>query len=158
MLVFAVFFQATLIARVRFLEASPNLLLIAVVAWSLLRGVDEGILWGLIGGLLFDLITGLPLGASSLALMTICFLTGKWEGRLFQGNLFLPAIAVALATPVYGLVILASKQLAGAPVSWTAAFVSVVLPELLLNVAGVSVVYPLLRLIARHMRAARMEW
>ena len=150
--------QATLLARVRFLEASPNLLLAAVVVWSLLRGIDEGIIWGFVGGLGLDLAAGLPLGISSLALMSISFLAALGETNLFLGNLFLPVITVALATPLYGWIVLLGQQLQGTAVDWASATLHVIGPELLLNALTVVVVYPVLRWLANRVGAERMEW
>lgn len=157
--------QATLLARLRFLEASPNALLAAVVAWSLLRGIDEGIIWGFIGGLGLDLTAGLPLGTSSLALMSISFLAALGETNIFPGNLFLPVIIVALATPLYGWIVLLGQQLQGITVAegrlavdWANATLRIIGPELLLNVLTVVVVYPILRWLANRLGAERMEW
>jgi rod shape-determining protein MreD len=158
LLLFVVLLQATVVARVRFLSASPHLLLTMIVSWSLLRGVDEGMLWGFLGGLAFDLVAGLPLGASALALMTICFLAGLGESNLFQGNVFLPAILIALATPIYGGVISLIQQIGGVAVDWQAVAFRIVLPELLLNLATIAVTYPLLRWLAYQVRGDRMEW
>jgi rod shape-determining protein MreD len=152
--------QATLLARLRFLEAGPNALLAAVVSWSLLRGIDEGIIWGFIGGLGLDLVAGLPLGTSPLALMSISFLAALGETNVFLGNLFLPAIIVALATPLYGWIVLLSQQLQGIavaeghlPVDWASATLRIIGPELLLNVLTVGLVYPPLRWLAGRLGA-----
>ena len=61
--------QATLISRIRFLGACPNLILVMVVSWALLRGVATALPIAFVAGLFFDLLAGLPLGASSLGLM-----------------------------------------------------------------------------------------
>jgi rod shape-determining protein MreD len=150
--------QATLTARIRLAGASPDLLLAAVVAWSLLQGIEAGLIWAFAGGLLFDLVTGMPLGASSLALMTICFLTGLGESNLFQGNVFLPVIIVALATPLHGWIILLTQQLRHLNVDWLGVTLRVILPELALNVAAVVIVYPALRWLAQRVGAERMDW
>ena len=150
--------QATLLARIRLYGAAPNALLAVVVAWSLLRGIEAGLAWGFTGGLVFDLVAGMPLGTSSLALMTICFLTGLGESNLFQGNVFLPIIVVALATPLQGWIILLTQQLRHLNVDWAGVTLHVILPELVLNVATVVIVYPALRWLARQVGAERLDW
>jgi rod shape-determining protein MreD len=150
--------QATLLVRIRFLGVSPNLMLAVVVAWGLLRGIEAGIVWGFVGGLVFDLIAGAPLGMSSLALMTICFLTGLGESNLFQGNIFLPVIVVTLATPLYGWMILSAQQLRGLHVDWPNVTLYVILPELLLNGTLVILVYPALRWLAQQLGSERLDW
>ena len=76
---------------------------------------SAGIAWSFVGGLLFDLVAGLPLGTSSLALMTVCFLTGLGETNLFQGNIFLPVIVIVLATPLHAGMVLLTRATATRP-------------------------------------------
>ncbi len=156
--VLAVIVQATLVARIRVGGVCPDLLLVVVVCWSLLRGIGAGIAWSFVGGLLFDQVAGIPLGTSSLALMTVCFLTGLGESNLFQGNIFLPAIIVALATPLHAAIVLLAEQLQHVHVDWAGVAIHVVLPELVLNVATVVLVYPLLRWLAEKVGAERLNW
>jgi len=144
-LVLVVIIQATLLARIRLLGASPNLLLVSTIAWGLLRSVGEGVVWGFAGGLGLDLITGMALGTSSLAAMTACLLTGLGRNRVFSNNLWWPLLVVVLATPVYGWIVLLTQQMRGLPVDWIASTVHVIGPELALNVAAMVLVYPVLR-------------
>jgi rod shape-determining protein MreD len=137
--------QTTLLARVRLLGASPNLLLAATVSWSLLRGVTGGLLWGFFGGLGLDLITGMPLGTSSLGLMTICFLAELGTTNVFTGNLLLPVVIVALATPIYGWIVLLTEQVRGLPIDWLANTLRVIAPETLLNGLMILLTFPVLR-------------
>src|SRR5450756_258461 len=156
--VLAVIAQATLIARVRLGGACPDALLAVVVAWGLLRGISAGIAWSFVGGLLFDLVAGLPLGTSSLALMTVCFLTGLGETNLFQGNIFLPVIVIVLATPLHAGIVLLTEQLRHVQVDWTGVALRIVLPEMVLNIVTVVLVYPALRWLAGKVGAQRLNW
>jgi rod shape-determining protein MreD len=158
LLLLVVVVQATLVARVRFLGVSPNLLLVVVVSWGLLRGIQSGLAWAFVGGLLFDLVAGLPLGASSLALMVTCFLSSLSENNLFQGNLTLPVVLTTLATPIYGWILLLIRDLTGGHVNWLGVTLNVILRETLLNVVVVIVVYPALRWLALRLGIARMNW
>ena len=49
-LTLVVLVQATLLARVKLVGASPNLLLVVVVCWSLIRGLYDGLVWDLSAG------------------------------------------------------------------------------------------------------------
>ncbi len=157
-LTLAVLAQATLLTRIRLGGASPNLLLVIVVCWSLLRGQTNGVLWGFAGGLGLDLVAGLPLGTSALALMVTCPLTVLGKDSVFPGSLTLPALLVALATPVFGWVVLLTKSVLGLPVDWLASTLYIIGPELALNLALTPVVYPVLRWLALQARAGHMGW
>lgn len=137
--------QATLLSRVRLFGACPNLMLVTTVAVSLLLGMSEGLIWGFVGGLGLDLITGMPLGTSSLALMTACLLTNLGRSRVFSGSLWWPMLMITLATPLYAWIVLLTQQVRGIPVDWVATTELVVGPELLLNAISMALVYPILR-------------
>ena len=151
-LALVVLIQATVLSRIRVLGASPNLFLVSTIAWGLLYSVREGVIWAFAGGLGLDLITGTPLGTSSLAAMTACLLTGLGRNRVFANNLWWPMVVVALATPVYGWIVLLTQQVRGLPVDWVASTVRVIGPELVLNVATMVVVYPVLRALTSRPR------
>jgi rod shape-determining protein MreD len=152
-LALAVLIQGTLLARIHLLGAHPNLVLVMVVSWSLLEDASTAMFWGFIGGLGLDLIAGLPLGTTSLALILICPLAGLGTQSIFAGNLLLPIFTVALATPLHGGIILLIQQLLGRPVDWIASVTGVIGPEIALNCLFVLLVYPLLRRFAAQIGA-----
>ena len=153
-----VLIQGTLLARLRFFGAHANLLLIVVVCWSLLRGVSDSLAWGFFGGLGIDLIAGMPLGTSSLALLPTSFLAGIGRSSVFANNLVLPILLVALATPIHGWIVLLTQQLRDIPVDWGGTTLRVIMPELALNALLTVVVYPSLRWLTTHLGAPGMEW
>ncbi len=138
--------QGTLLARVRILGASPNLLLVAVIAWSLWRGLAEGLIWAFVGGVAVDLISGMPLGTSSLALLAACAVARLSTKSGIANQTVVPLLAILLATPAYGWVTLAMQQARGVPVNWIASTVRIVAPELLLNGVAMWLFYTMLRL------------
>jgi rod shape-determining protein MreD len=137
--------QATLVSRVRFLGACPNLPLVMVVSWALLRGVLPALPIAFVLGLFFDLLAGLPLGASSLGLMATTLLAGLGTRRVFSTNILWPALLVAIATPIYAFFVLAALQFAGTSVDWVEIALQVTAPELVLNVLLTLLVYPAMR-------------
>jgi rod shape-determining protein MreD len=148
--------QATLLTRVRLWGTAPNLLLVAVIAWSLARSIEEGLLWGFIGGLGVDLVAGMPLGTSSLALMASSFLAGIGQTTVFPGNLTLPVFVVGLATLAHGWIMLLIAAGRGLPVNWVTNTVQIIGPEILLNAALAIVVYPALSVLGRAVGRDRM--
>lgn len=157
-LTLAVLLQASLLSRFRLAGAAPNLLLVIVVCWSLIRGQADGVLWGFIGGLGLDLVAGLPLGASALALIIVGPLTALGKNSVFPGSLVLPALLVVLATPVFGWVVLFTRSVLGLPVDWLASTLYIIGPEAVLNVVLTPVVYLLLRWLALHLQPGQMAW
>lgn len=158
LLLLIVLLQGTLLSRIRFLGAHPNLLLTVVVCLSALRSVSDGLLWGFVGGLGIDLVAGMPLGTSSLALMPTTFLVGIGRSSIFANNLALPMLLVILATPVHGWIILLTQMVRGVPVDWGATTLRVIAPEMALNALLTALAYPILRWGVTQLSAPSMEW
>ena len=144
-LILVVLVQATLLNRVRILGVQPDLLLVIVVCWSLLHGFQDGLLWAFAGGLGIDLVAGLPLGASPLALMPVALFSSLGRSSVYASNTWLPVLLVAAATPLHGWVLLLIRQLLGASIDWLAATQHVVLPAIVPNALLALIVARLLR-------------
>jgi rod shape-determining protein MreD len=150
----AVLIQATILTRVRFFGAQPDLLLVVVICLSLLHGVSEGLLWAFIGGLALDVIAGLPLGISPLALMPVCFLASIGRSSVYVNNLWLPVVVVAIATPIHGWIMLFIRQAQGVSIDWPGMTLRVILPALALNIVLTIVVVRVLRWASGSARLA----
>lgn len=79
----------------------PDLVLLSVIDWTLMRGVEEGMLWGFVGGIFVDLFSGLPFGTSSAGYVAVAGLVSLGEGALLRTHLLLPLIAAFAGTAVY---------------------------------------------------------
>ena len=111
----------------------PDLMLLVVVSWSLLRGTRAGIPWALGGGLILDLISGGPFGAITISLTLSSAVTGLEEFNLFRDSPWLPVFASSLATVIYDGVFLLILFASGRPVQWGPSLVEVVAPCMALN-------------------------
>lgn len=150
----AVLIQATLLTRIRFFGAQPDLLLVLVVCWSLLHGVSEGLLLAFAGGLVFDVVAGLPLGSSPLALMPLCFLASIGRTSVYASNLWLPVVFVAMATPIHAWILLFIRQMQGISIDWPGMTLRVILPAMVLNIILTIVVARVLRWASGSARLA----
>jgi rod shape-determining protein MreD len=145
--------QATLLPRIRFFGAQPDLLLVLVVCWSLTYGVAGGLVFAFVGGLAVDIFAGLPIGTSPLALMPICFLAIMWRSSVYVSNVWFPVLLVAIATPVQGWLMLFTRQIRGLPVEWGATTMQIILPAVALNLILTVIVIRLLRRVSSRSRA-----
>jgi rod shape-determining protein MreD len=75
----------------------PDLVLVVVLAWSMLRGSGEGAFVGFLGGVLLDSVSYTPFGISAALLGLLGYCTGLPEVNVYRGNLpyFLGTAAVA---------------------------------------------------------------
>jgi len=128
----------------------PDLVLLIVISWSLLRGSREGVLWGLFGGLCLDLFSGAPLGASSIGLMTVGLLAGESEANI-KGTLLLPVFLAPLGTVIYYSVLLIVFELTGRPLPIVSSFGQVILPAAVMNAVSVPFIYIFMRWLERRL-------
>lgn len=125
--------QTVLLSRVDLLGARPDLMVLVVLGWAFVRGVDQALVWAFIGGLIIDLLSGGPLGATVLALLVAAFLAGQPWG-LGIGSLLIRLVLLAfLSVAAYHLVLLAVLAWTGHTVSWAWALLRVAGPSAVLN-------------------------
>lgn len=79
----------------------PDVVMLLVVNWSILRGVEAGMLWGLVGGLFVDMFSGLPFGTSSAGYVAVAVLLRLTERAFIRAHLLMPLITAFMATLVY---------------------------------------------------------
>jgi len=153
--------QTSALSHLALWGVTPDLMLLVVVSWSLLRGTKAGMLWALAGGLLLDVLSAGPFGVATLALTLSSLAAGLGELTLFQGTLWLPALASVLATVLYDGCYLLILPLFGQPISWATDVVQVLLPSVALNVLAIHPIYWVMRRIAHsnpRTGIAPMEW
>jgi len=94
----AVSLQSTVIPVLSIGGVRPDLVLVVVVSAALTAGRETGLICGVFGGLLQDLLSVGPFGYNTLSKMLLGFLVGMYERKVNQGSLLLPLLAVAAAT------------------------------------------------------------
>jgi len=143
--------QATVVPRLVIWGIFPDLPLLVVGNWSLLRGSREGLVWGFVAGLMVDLFSGAPFGAATASLMAVGFLAGFGEASVFR-NPFLPPVAIFLATVVYDLLFLLVVQVSGNTVEWLPSLFRVIAPSALLNALLTPLVLGVMRMLYSHLK------
>lgn len=137
---------------------APDLILLIVISWSLLRGGREGLIWGFVGGLCLDLLSGGPLGASAIALMVVSLLSGQGETNIFKGNLLLPLIIAPLGTLVYYGLLLVILELTGRSLSLLPSSSRVILPAAIVNFIAMPFVYVFMRWLNQRIERRPTYW
>jgi rod shape-determining protein MreD len=152
--------EATVLPHLQVGGAQPDLTLLVVGIWSLLRGVEEGMVWAFIGGIVLDLISSGPVTATIFALLAVSFLLGidpstglgRRQARQPSDNPLSLIVSAAVATVAFHLVLLAMLQLTGHELDWLDAGARVVGPRLLFNLVLMPFVYRLLGALDRRTR------
>lgn len=129
----------------RVLGVTPDLVLIFVACWAMLRGQREAMLVVPMAAFLRDLVTSDPLGISLLALAPIVPLAALRDLQILETD-FLPTLAVvALASLAYGLISMAVLAAVGQEIPALPALRAAVLPAVIVNALITPIVYLPLR-------------
>ncbi len=150
--------QSTLLTRADASSLHPQLMLLVVISWSLLRGSREGALWGFVGGIALDLLSGVPLGLNA-ALLTLAGYGAGWgEAKVFRTNLALPVFIISAITIGYVVIQSLVLQALGHPIPWIDLIVRLLAPTLVLNLLASPLVYRPLRWLSQHTGQEKLQW
>ena len=124
--------QSTILSHLQLFEGRPEVLL-AVVGWSLAGRTEESMVWGMIGGLFLDLLSGLPFGSSAIGLILVAFLVSLSEGRFWEAHLLMPLSATLVASLTFHILGMGAVLLTGRTLDPSLALTRVILPSTFLN-------------------------
>lgn len=151
-------FQATVSPHLKIWGVFPDLPLLVVVGWGLLRGRREGAVWGFVAGVGLDLLSGAPFGAASLPLIAMGFLSGLSQAAVFGAHPLLPMLVALGATIGYDLFFLLVVWISGQEVAWLHSLVRLILPSALLNAVLMPIFFWGLRRLNTWFSREEMEW
>ncbi len=146
--------EAAVLPLFRVSGLQPNLVLVLLVAWLMLRGPGEGFVFIALGGLIVGLVDGAPLGTALLAMAPMFVLHEARGSQLREGGFVLTIVFTLIMTVCYHFVYLAVYTLQGQNGSWIEAFTRIVLPTAFLNVVVLLPIYLLLSLSSQELRRA----
>lgn len=110
--------QAAVLSRfpIAGIVAQPALL--AALAWGLLRGPWEGMVWAFIAGLFLDIFSLGPVGVTSLALMATVPVLSRARQSLPEESILFTALLLLLGLAIYFLIYLIVLRVTGFAVGW----------------------------------------
>jgi rod shape-determining protein MreD len=136
----------------------PNLLLVAVVLATVLRGFGTGVAWAFLGGLTANLLIRDPLGSLPLALLVVAAMVAGAErlfGRLSWGY---PLVSVAIGSLIVDTISLAILRMVDAPLAGAFPTQRLIAAALLNTVIAAIALLPTRILVARAGAADRPAW
>lgn len=87
--------QTTLFPAISFANIGPNLLIIIVTSFGLMRGKKEGMYIGFFSGLLIDIFCGFYLGIYALLYMYLGYISGLFQKRFYPEDIKQPLLLIA---------------------------------------------------------------
>lgn len=155
-LLIAAVIQSTIVPEIRIGSGGPDLVLMLVLSWTLLADIEEGVVWAIVGGVVQDLINGVPLGTSALALVILAFAVNVSIRTVAWNNLIIPVPAAAVGTILYHLMLFVLLAVLGRRISMVYMLTSVTLPTLVFNAILILPIFRLAGLIYRASRPRRV--
>ena len=143
--------QCTVFQSLSFAGIAPNLLIIVVSAFGLMRGKKEGLLVGFFCGLLVDIFFGFYLGAYALLFMYVGFINGMFQKHFYPDDLKLPLLMIGLSDLSQNLVIYFIGFLFRSRYSFLYYLRAIILPEFVYTMIIAIFLYPLFLWINQKM-------
>lgn len=147
--------QTAVLPHLQLFNLSPQLPLLVALSWGLLRGMNEGVVWAFIGGLMLDLFSITPLGLTALSYLTAVTAV-LWVKEIFPtSRVILPLLLAALATIIYLIVNLLLLRLLNIISSFQ--IVTTLWPLIIINAIAMLPVYWLSYGIVRTLWPRRVQ-
>lgn len=132
-LLLAAVVQSTWLEGIHLVGGRPDLVLLLAVTWSIIRGAEEGALWGFVGGVFCDLLSGSGLGLWTLSLTIVGFLAGQSWVHALGPTVIRLALMSAFGTLLGHLILLLTMGLLEYSVNIGGSLLTVAGPAALLN-------------------------
>jgi rod shape-determining protein MreD len=157
LLLFAALVQVSIASTLEVAEGHPDVVLVLVVSFALLRGPIFGACSGFWAGLVLDVASLGTLGLSSLLFTLAGHFAGRFGEVTSRSSAHPPLVAVALATVGVGFASGILHFMLGSTLSASDFFVAVLLPTLALNMLLSYPLYALSRRVLPVTPRARRE-
>jgi rod shape-determining protein MreD len=129
----------------------PDVALVLVIGWAAIRGWEEGVIVGILGGMFLDFLSATPFGVNMFRYAVLGAVAGLVIARLTRtGPLLAFAAAASCCLLAYVLTIVA-LQATGRAVPLDRSFLLAVLPSAALTVVCMAALFPLFRAVERRL-------
>lgn len=139
-------------------DVHPNLVLVAVVVVTVVKGFGPGVTWALVAGLTANLLTREPLGGIPLGLLAV--VAGVSGGERLFGRLSwaYPVVAVGIGSILVDAISLGVLQMVDPPLSGGLPTQRILLAALLNAVIAAMVILPTRLIVARIGSDEKAAW
>jgi rod shape-determining protein MreD len=137
--------QSSVLPKITFLKAIPDLSLCVLVYSAYVNGTMTGQVSGFLSGILLDFLSSVPLGLNCLVRTLIGALAGVFKGSFFLDIFFMPVILCALATLLKAVIVLLIHLIIGPAVQTYSPVSSKIWIELGLNCLCAPLLFLLLK-------------
>ena len=137
--------QASSVEQFKILVVSPNVLLVFVLAWLVVRGLDDVLPMLLVSGVTLGLVGLQSPGVVLLALLPVAALGVIRELHIVHSDFVLAMLLIVPATLAYELVMLLSVMATGGTLDLASGVRATVIPAAVVNLALMPLVFGVMR-------------
>lgn len=139
-------------------EAQLHLVLVVGITVTVAVGLEAGLAWAFVGGLVLDILAQRPLGSTSFALLLCMGATAVLAGVLVRFRLIVPILATALLSLAYSMILFVAFNALRAPLPVTDP-VQMLLPGVVYDTVLAALIGPLaVSIHDRRIDADRVDW
>ena len=141
--------QTAIFSQLPLLRGTTDLVMVAIIAWSLQKSVKTAWQWGIIGGLLVSLFTALPFGLPVVGYLLVVGMVLLLRQRVWQVPILAMFVATFLGTLITQALAILVLRFTGTPLAWLESVNMITLPSMLLNLVVAIPAFALLGDLAR---------
>ena len=145
--------QCTVFSSLELAGIKPNLLIIVTASFGFMRGSREGVLVGLVSGLLADIQFGDMIGFYALIYLLVGYINGMFQRLYFDEDIKLPLFLIAISEFLYGIIVYFLTYLLRSDFNFLLYLNKIILPELIYTIVITLGLYPLILFINHKLEA-----
>ena len=141
MIIIAFTLQVSIFPCIPFLSASPNLILILVISYAFIYGTSQGLIYGLVAGILCDLFYRGSFGFFTLIYIWIGYINGRLTQFYYEDYLALPLALCIINELAYNLYIYLFAFFVRGQSAIGYYIVDIILPEMMITLVFMLIIY-----------------
>jgi len=142
----------------RFGTAQPHLVLVLGIVVTVAIGLEAGLVWAFVGGLVLDVLTQRPLGSTAFALLLCMGATAVLAQLLVRVRPVVPVLATLLLSLFYSMTLYVAFNALRTPIP-VADPIAILLPGVVYDTILAALIGPLaIAIHDRRTEAERLDW
>ena len=149
--------QSSLVSQVPLIQGTPDLILLALAAWSLQKKVHTAWQWSIIGALMMEIASALPNGVALLGYGLTTSLGLALRQRIWRVPVLAMLVVTFVGTVSFHMFSILALRVTGNPLPIAEALNLITLPSLLLNLLLALPMYAVLADLANVLHPEELE-
>ena len=142
----------------RFGTAQPHLVLVLGIVVTVAIGLEAGLVWAFVGGLVLDVLTQRPLGSTAFALLLCMGATAVLARLLVRVRPIVPVLATLLLSLFYSMTLYVAFNALRTPIP-VADPIAILLPGVVYDTILAALIGPLaISIHDRRTETERLDW